>query len=94
VEAGLRGGKSTYVATDAGYDFTMKNVRFTQDVAVTGAITWDLTTNLVTADVSLKNGTDDLGSLSISWNDAKIDAIATLTGTIQGAVLKAQRIAP
>jgi hypothetical protein len=30
----------------------------------------------------------------IAWNDADIDAMASITGELQGAVLKAQRIAP
>jgi hypothetical protein len=34
------------------------------------------------------------GSLQIHWNDGDIDAMASVTGEIQGAALVAQRIAP
>lgn len=94
VGAGLRGGKFSYAATDVGYDFTLQNVRFTQDVAVSGAVSWDFSTALITARVTLKSGGQSLGVLDIGWNDADINAIATVKGTLQGAVLKAQRIAP
>jgi hypothetical protein len=57
-------------------------------------VSWDQTTNLITAQVSLKSGGNDAGTISMSWNDAKIDAMATRTGIVQGAVLNAQRIAP
>ena len=94
VGSGLRGGKFTLAASDVGYDFVLKNVRFTQDVAVSGTVSWDQTTNLITAAVTLKTGGDAAGAISISWPDYKIDAMATLTGTVQGATLNAMRIAP
>jgi pimeloyl-ACP methyl ester carboxylesterase len=94
VGAGLRGGKFSYAATNVGYDFTLQNVRFTQDVAVSGTVSWDFSTALVTAHVTLKSGGQAVGALDINWNDADINAIASVTGTIQGAAIKAQRIAP
>jgi len=94
VGSGLRGGTFTYAATDTGYDFKLKGVRFTQDVAVSGTVSWDQTSNTITAQVTLKGGGDSLGTLSIRWNDAKINALAAVSGTIQGAALNAQRVAP
>jgi pimeloyl-ACP methyl ester carboxylesterase len=94
VGSGLRGGKFTYDATDVGYDFNLKAVRFTQDVAVSGTVSWDQTSNLITAQVTLNGGGAAVGTLSIQWNDADINAMAAVTGTIQGAALNAQRIAP
>jgi hypothetical protein len=35
-----------------------------------------------------------VGALQIRWNDADIDAMASVTGEIQGATLIARRIAP
>jgi pimeloyl-ACP methyl ester carboxylesterase len=91
---GLRGGGFTYAATDVGYDFDLKDVLWTQDVAVSGTVSWDQTSSLITAHVTLKSGAAKVGTLDISWNDAAINAVASVTGKIQGTTLIAQRIAP
>jgi pimeloyl-ACP methyl ester carboxylesterase len=94
VDSGLRGGQLTYVATDTGYEFTLEGFKWTEDVAVSGTVSWDQTTNIITAQVVLKTAGTLVGSLRISWNDAHINALASVTGVIQGATLIAQRIAP
>jgi hypothetical protein len=94
VDSGLRGGKMTYDATDTGYDFKLKGYKWTEDIAVSGTVSWDQTSNLITAQVTLKSAGTQVGSLQISWNDADINAMASVTGKIQGAALIAQRIAP
>lgn len=94
VGGGLRGGRFSYAATNAGYDFDLKSVRFTEDVAVSGTVTWNQVTNIISAHVMLQNGGEYAGSLTIRWNDADIDAIASISGDVQGAVLNAKRIAP
>ena len=92
--SGLRGGSFSYLPSTVGYDFDLQGVRWTQDVAVSGLVSWDQTTNLISAQVTLRNAGRALGALSISWNDADINAVATVTGTVDGAALKARRIAP
>jgi hypothetical protein len=94
VDTGLRGGKFTYDASDTGYVFTLKNLQWTEDVAVSGTVSWDQTSNIITAQVTLKSGGAQVGNLNIRWNDGDINARATVTGTIQGATLNADRIAP
>lgn len=94
IDTGLRGGKLRYAPSDTGYDFNLKGYQWTEDVAVSGTMSWDQTTNLITADVTLQSGGAQIGTLQISWNDGDIDALASVSGDIQGAVLKAQRIAP
>jgi pimeloyl-ACP methyl ester carboxylesterase len=94
VDSGLRGGKLSYVATDTGYDFTLKNFKWTQDIAVSGLVSWDQTTNIITAQVTLKTAGTQVGALQVRWNDADINAMASVTGTVQGATLIARRIAP
>jgi hypothetical protein len=44
--------------------------------------------------VTLKSGGIPAGNLQIRWDDGDIDAMASVTGKIQGAPLIAQRIAP
>ena len=94
VDTGLRGGKFTYAASDTGYEFTLKGLKWTQDVAVSGTVSWDQTSNIITAQVTLKSGGTQVGNLQIRWNDADINARASVAGTIQGATLNADRIAP
>jgi hypothetical protein len=93
-DTGLRGGRFTYHASDTGYEFTLKGLKWTQDVAVSGTVSWDQTSNIITAQVTLKSGETPVGNLRIRWNDADINARATVTGTIQGTTLNADRIAP
>jgi hypothetical protein len=96
VDTGLRGGQFTYDATDTGYKFKLKSLKWTEDVAVSGTVTWDQdeTSNIITAQVTLESAGKQVGTLQIRWNDADINAMASVTGTIQGATLIARRIAP
>jgi len=94
VDTGLRGGMFTYVSSDTGYDFTLTGLKWTDDVAVSGTVSWNQSSNIITAQVTLKSGGAQVGNLKIRWNDADINARATVTGTIQGATLNADRIAP
>jgi hypothetical protein len=48
----------------------------------------------VTADVRLRRGGSQAGTLNIEWNDVQKNAIATLTGAIGNKTVKAKRIAP
>jgi hypothetical protein len=90
----LRGGGFTYAPSDTGYHFTLTGLKWTQDVAVSGIVSWDQTSNIITAHVTLNSSGALVGNLQIRWNDADINARATVTGTIQGATLNADRIAP
>lgn len=91
---GLRGGFFSYAATSSGYDFTLQEIKFTEDVEATGKMAWNTTTAQITATVSLRSNGTPAGLVKIAWNDAEINATATIRGEIQGTVLEAQRIAP
>ena len=92
--SGLRGGQFSYSATNSGYDFVLVGARWTDDVAVSGTVSWNTTSDVVSASVTLDEGGKTIGALKIRFNDADINATASVTGHIQGAVLKAVRIAP
>lgn len=94
VDTGLRGGKFTYAATDTGYKFNLKGLKWTEDVAVSGTVSWNQTSNIITAQVTLKSAGAQVGALRIRWNDADINAMASVSGEIQGVTLIAERIAP
>jgi hypothetical protein len=94
MDSGLRGGRYTYSATDVGYDWTLHSVRWTEDVAVSGTVSWDMVSNMITADLMLNGAGKVLGRVTINWDDAKINSVAVVTGTIEGSTLNAKRIAP
>jgi pimeloyl-ACP methyl ester carboxylesterase len=94
VDSGLRGGSFTYVPTNVGYDFNLLGVQWTQDVAVSGSVSWDMSAAVISAHLTLSNGGARLGALDISWNDAEINAVASVSGYIGGRRLDARRGAP
>ncbi len=94
VDAGLLGGSYSYYATDVGNSWDLRNVQWTEDVAVTGAISWDMSSAAISGEVTLKQAGKTCGTVSIRWNDADINAVASVTGKIQGRTLNARRIAP
>ena len=91
---GLRGGRFNYVETANGYKFTLKQLQWTEDVAVSGTVVWNMSTNIVTAQVDLVANGAAAGSLNMRWDDADFHAIASVAGQINGAMIKAQGVAP
>jgi len=94
IGSGLRGGEFTYTLQPFGYEFELNRVQWTDDLQVSGLMRWDVSTGDVTADVRLRRGGAQAGTLTIKWNDIQKNAIATLTGTIGNKTVKAKRIAP
>ncbi len=92
--SGLRGGQFTYVQQSYGYEFDLDHVQWTADLQVTGTIRWATASSDVAADVTLRQSGKNIGNLSFTWNDADVNAIAAISGTINGDRVKAQRIAP
>jgi len=91
---GLRNGTFSYSGTSTGYKFTLTNDRWTQDVAVSGTVTWNVETNAVTATLTFASDSGSSGKVNLSWNDANINAVATIQGTIDGVAVQGQRVAP
>jgi pimeloyl-ACP methyl ester carboxylesterase len=91
---GLRGGKFSYVLQPYGYAFKFEHAQWADDLEITGSMNWYLKSNDIFADVRLWQNGKSVGDLNIAWNDLDEHAIATLTGTIGNARVKAQRIAP
>lgn len=92
--SGLRGGEFTYLQQPYGYEFDLDHVQWTEDLQVTGTIRWYTATGAVSADVTLRQNGKNLGSLTFAWNDVDVNAIASITGTLNGKRVKAKRIAP
>ena len=91
---GLRGGQFSYTQENYGYLFTLDHVQWTEDLQVTGTITWTTASGDVTADVKLRQAGKNIGNLSFAWNDVGVNTLASITGKINGDQVKAQRIAP
>jgi len=94
IGGGLRGGEFTYTLQPFGYAFELNRVQWTDDLQVSGRMRWDVSTGNVTADVRLRRGRTQAGTLTIKWNDVQKNAVATLSGTIGNRTIKAKRIAP
>jgi pimeloyl-ACP methyl ester carboxylesterase len=91
---GLRGGAFSYVETANGYDFRLRQLQWTEDVALTGTVSWNMNTNIVNAQVDLDVDGLAAGSLHMRWDDADLHATAVVQGTINGAAVKSQGVAP
>ena len=91
---GLRGGRFDYVETANGYRFSLRDMQWTEDVAVSGTVLWNTSTNIVTAQLTLVASGVPAGALRARWNDADFHALASVEGEINGAVVKARSVAP
>jgi pimeloyl-ACP methyl ester carboxylesterase len=90
---GLRGGTFTM----HGYsDVTARltDVRFVDDVAVSGSLDWDRRTGEVRAAVTVDGPAASPGTLTISWNDWEQLSQATVTGTLGGRAVSFSFLAP
>lgn len=92
--SGLRGGQFSYVQEAQGYEFTLDRVRWTEDLEVSGTIRWLTASENVSAAVQVRYNGKNAGALTLAWNDRLVDAIASITGTLNGKLVKATRIAP
>lgn len=94
IGGGLRGGEYTYERSENGYDFDLDHVKWTDDVEVSGTMSWNQFTDAISADVKVFQNGRRVGRLDIEWDDAERNAVARLSGTIGHSRLEARRIAP
>jgi pimeloyl-ACP methyl ester carboxylesterase len=90
---GLRGGTWAYDG-DPIVTFQLDRARFVTDVAVSGTVTWNITTGRVRASVTTRGPGRIGGRLRLSWSLRRSHAIAQLRGRVNGRVLHAQMVAP
>ena len=83
---GLRGGRFSYTGSDH-IVFTLHDLRWVDDVAVNGHITWDRTTGWISATVSLTGPGSESGQLHLRWRDWDTHAVASVRGQIGGRPL-------
>jgi pimeloyl-ACP methyl ester carboxylesterase len=90
---GLRGGH--FVAADAGegYRITLEQLRWTEDVSVSGQLDWPGRRGVVRAHLTLNAPQAD-GMLELSWPEGVRDARATVRGSLGGRSVVAEVPAP
>jgi hypothetical protein len=89
---GLRGGTVASEAAGAGYKLTLRSVRWTSDVAVSGDIEWP-GTGLAHAHLILQTP-EGAGTLEIAWPRGVRPARASVRGNLGGRAVIADAPAP
>ena len=92
---GLRGGIFHIAADSSAVHVALKEVRWTEDLAVSGKIDKPLARiGSVRASLELFDGVRRIGKLRIEWPEGAAGSNATVRGTLHGASLLARTPAP
>ena len=91
---GLRGGTFTSTSDAGGYELQLSSYRFSEDVAISGTVTFSSRSSRVTAAVQIEDSGRNIGHLVARWRDSDADAVATVAGRLNGITIRGQRIAP
>lgn len=86
---GLRGGRWRYSQPGLVAKFTLSNVRWARDLAVSGSVVWDQRDGSIRAELTFANG-----RVTALWNDRETGGAAVLKGRIGGHALRATMPAP
>jgi pimeloyl-ACP methyl ester carboxylesterase len=87
--AGLRGGSFSVEARGSGYRLTLHEVRWSEDVTVSGHVDCRGKRETVRAALSLQDATGRHGTLSLRWQTDDVQAIARISGRIDGRSVRA-----
>jgi pimeloyl-ACP methyl ester carboxylesterase len=91
---GLRGGAVTVTASEPGYHLSLHQVRWTQDVAVSGELDWPGRSGTVHATIDVAAAEGLHGKLELQWPEGVARARATVSGTLGGERVAAEAAAP
>jgi hypothetical protein len=89
---GLRGGSFTVAAAGEGLHLTLNELRWTQDLAVSGHIEWPGRSGLVHAVLTVRGAQN--GALDLSWPEGVAGARGSAHGKLGGAAVSADAAAP
>lgn len=90
---GLRGGHFAAAASGQGYRLTLRQLRWTEDVRVSGRIDWPGRRGLVHASLTLE-APQGAGTLELSWPEGESGARATARGQLGANRVAAEAPAP
>ena len=92
--AGLRGGTFTASSAGSGYHLVLHQVRWTEDVAVSGQIDWPGRSGVTHARLEVKAPQGLGGVLELQWPEGPGGSRASARGTLASRALVAQAPAP
>jgi hypothetical protein len=92
---GLRGGSFVAEAASTGYRIQLRNVRWTEDLTVSGHIDWPGRSGTAKADLELHDtrGAGG-GKLELQWSEGVGGSLATARGELDGKEIVAADPAP
>jgi pimeloyl-ACP methyl ester carboxylesterase len=91
---GLRGGAVTVTTAEPGYHLSLHQLRWTQDVAVSGELEWPGRSGTVHGTLELAAAGGMHGKLEVQWPEGVAHPRATVNGTLGGERLAAEASAP
>ncbi len=77
---GLRGGSFLAEATSTGYRLKLHDIRWTEDLSVSGLIDWPGRSGVVKASLELRDARGSTGKLDLQWSEGASGAVATALG--------------
>ncbi len=91
---GLRGGTWSYSQPRLVASYKLNDVRWAEDLAVSGAMQWDLHNGAIQAHLTFADKSGAKAKLTATWNDRDTDGIAKLSGMIDDRTVLATMPAP
>jgi pimeloyl-ACP methyl ester carboxylesterase len=94
VGVGLRGGTFSIKAQGEGYTLTLRNVRWVEDLAVSGKLSWPDHNARVAGELVLAGAAEVSGAISVSWIEGAAQPRAQIRGNLGNAIIAAEMAAP
>ncbi len=91
---GLRAGSFTAVAAAEGFHITLEEVRWTEDVAVSGVLDCGGRSGAVRGTLHVKGPQGANGTLEVEWAEGSAQPRASITGRLGGESVVAEATAP
>jgi len=91
---GLRGGAFKFNRTESGYRLMLREVRWTEDLAVSGRVSWQPRGGGADASLTLAGPPGMSGSLKVHWDEGVAQARAQVHGELAQARVVADMSAP
>jgi pimeloyl-ACP methyl ester carboxylesterase len=91
---GLRGGSFVAEAASTGYRIQLRNVRWTEDLTVSGHIDWPGRSGTAKANLELLDAHGGGGKLELQWSEGISGGLATARGELDGKQIVADAPAP
>lgn len=93
-DLGLRGGSWSYTQPGLVVRYTLKSVRWADDLAVSGVAVWNQRNGAIHTKLAFTSPDGEEAAFSAVWNDRDQNAMATLVGTIGKRAIRATMPAP